>query len=68
MHPHPPQAGAEWVQMQMAGSMPYSIAAEAATEMMVVPPITHMSLCCCCCSRLLLLLLMTRKLETLSIK
>jgi hypothetical protein len=45
MHPHPPQAGAGWVQMQMAGSMPYSIAAEAATEMMVVPLITHMSFC-----------------------
>jgi hypothetical protein len=57
MHLHPPQAGAGWVQMQMARSMPYSIATEAAAEMMVVPPITHMSLCCCCYSRLLLLLL-----------
>jgi hypothetical protein len=52
----------------MAGSMPYSIAAEATAEMMVMPPITHMSLCCCYCSRLVLLLLMTRKLETLSIE
>jgi hypothetical protein len=51
----------------MAGSMPYSVAAEATIEMMVVPPITHMSLCCCCCSGLLLLL-RTRKLETLSIE
>jgi len=66
MHPHPPQAGAGWVQMQMAGIMPYSIVVEAAAEMMVVLPITHMSFCCCCYIHLLLL--RTQKLETLSIE